>query len=140
VPKRAYWEVTQWQGKEMRNFGGCLLGVLAVALRPPDSRQVTPFKYALGCVRALIDFNLIAQYRNHTLETIAYMEEYLDRFHRMKHIFLEFRVCKPTRAQVDKQRKELRQQRAQSNMRVAPSKQRLCLDDDRDEENDLRMC
>jgi len=37
VPKKAYREVMQWQGKEMRNLGGCLLGVLAVALRQPDS-------------------------------------------------------------------------------------------------------
>ena len=33
VPKKAYQEVMQWQGKEMRNLGRCLLGVLAVALR-----------------------------------------------------------------------------------------------------------
>jgi len=32
VPKKAYREVTRWQGKEMRNLGRCLLGVLAVAL------------------------------------------------------------------------------------------------------------
>jgi len=40
---------------------------------------------------------------------------------------------------VDKQRKEQRHQRAQSNKRVAPSKRRWRLEDDRDEENDLRM-
>jgi len=100
----------------MRNLGWCLLGVLAVALRQPDSRQVIPFKHALDCVRALVDFNMMGQYRSHTLETIAYMEQYLDRFHRMKDIFLEFGVSKRTRAKVDKQRKELQNQRAQSNM------------------------
>ena len=67
------------------------------------------------------------------------MEECLDRFHRMKDIVLEFRVSKRTRAKVNKQRKELRHQRAQSNMRVAPSKRRRRLEDDRDEENELRM-
>jgi len=60
VPKKAYREVTQWQGKEMRNLGRCLLGVLAVALRQPDSRQVIPFKDALDCVWALVDFNMMA--------------------------------------------------------------------------------
>jgi len=139
VPKKAYREVTQWQGKEMRNHGRCLLGVLVVALRQPDSRQVIPFKHALDCVRALVDCNMMAQYRSHTRDTIAYMEVYLDRFHRKKDIFLEFRVSKPTRAKVDKQRKELRHQRAQSNMRVAPFKRRRRLEDDRDEENELRM-
>ena len=77
VPKNAYREVTQWQGKEMRNLGGCLLVVLAVALRQPDSTQVIPFKRALKWVRALVDFNMMAQYRSHTDETMAYMEDYL---------------------------------------------------------------
>jgi len=97
VLKKASGEVTQWQGKEIRNLGWCLVGVLAVALRRPDSWKAIPFKHALDCVRALVDFNMMAQYRSHTPETIAYMEEYLDRFHRMKDIFWEFRVSKRRR-------------------------------------------
>jgi len=92
VPKKAYREVTQWQGKEMSNLGRCILEVLAVALRQPGGAQAIPFKRALRCVRALIDFNIMAQYRSHTPDTIAYMEDYLDQFHRMKDIFWEFRV------------------------------------------------
>jgi len=80
----------QWQGKEMRNLGRCVLGVLAVALRQPGSAQLIPFKRALRCVRALVDFNMMAQYRSHTGETMTYMEDYLDTFHKMKDIFLEF--------------------------------------------------
>jgi len=139
VPTKAYRDVTQWQGKEMRNLGRCLLGVLAVALRQPDSRQVIPFKHALECVQALVDFNIMAQYRSHTPATIAYMEEYLYQFHRMKDIFLEFRVSKRTGAKVDKQRQVLGHHRAQSIMQGAPSKRRRRLEDDRDEENELRM-
>jgi len=45
----------------------------------------------------------MAQYRSHTPDTIAYMEEYLDHFLRMKDIFMEFRVTKRTQAKVDKQ-------------------------------------
>jgi len=90
VPKNAYPEVTQCQGKEMRNLRLCMLGVLAVALRQGGGAQAIPFKRALRCVRALLDFNMMAQYRSHTPDTIAYMEEYLDKFHRMKDIFLEF--------------------------------------------------
>ena len=62
IPKKACREITQWQGKGIRNLGRCLLGVLAVTLRQPDSTQVIPFKRALACVRALIDFNMMAQY------------------------------------------------------------------------------
>ena len=90
VPKKAYREVTQWQGKEMRNLGRCLLGVIAVVLRQPDSTQVQHFRPALTCFRLLLDFTMMAQYRSHTPETISYMEEYVTQFHKTKDIFLEF--------------------------------------------------
>jgi len=112
VSKKAYREVTQLQGKKMRNLERCILGVLAVALRQLGSAQAIPFKRALGYVRALVNFNMMAQYRRHTPDRIAYMEDYLDQFHRMKDIFLEFRVTKRTKAKVDKQRKQIRRQRA----------------------------
>ena len=121
----------------MRNLGRCILGVLAVALRQPGGAQAIPFKRALGCVRALIDFNMMAQYRSHTLDNIAYMEDYSDKFHRMKDIFLEFRVTKRTKAKVDKQRKEIRRQRSLMREGAAPSQRRRIRDDDRDEENEL---
>jgi len=62
VPNKAYREVMQWQGKVMRNLGRCILGFLAVALRHPGGAQAIPFKRALRCVRALFDFNMMAQY------------------------------------------------------------------------------
>jgi len=74
----------------MMNLVRYILGVLAVALRQPGGAQPIPFKRALGWVRALVDFNIMAQYRSHTPDTIAYMEDYLDQFHSMKDIFLEF--------------------------------------------------
>jgi len=39
VPKKAYREVTQWQGREMMNLGRCILGVLARALRQPGGHK-----------------------------------------------------------------------------------------------------
>jgi len=139
VPKKAYREVTQWEGKEMRNLGGGIRRVLAVALRQPGGAQAISFKRALGCVRALIDFNMMAQYRSHTLDTLAYMEDYLDQFHRMKDIFLEFRVTKRTQAKLDTQRKEIQRQRSLMREGAAPSQWRQIRDNDRDEENELRM-
>jgi len=88
VPKKAYREVTQCQGKEMRNLRRCFCRVLAVALRQPDSTQVPPFKRALTCVRSLLDFTMMAQYPSHTPATISYMEEYAMQFHVTKDIFL----------------------------------------------------
>jgi len=60
VPKKAYREVPQWQGKEMRHLGRCILGVLALALRQPGGAQPIHFKHALRCVMALVEFNMMA--------------------------------------------------------------------------------
>ena len=123
-PKKASREVTQSQGKEMRILGLCLLGVLAVALRQPDSRQVQPIRRALTCVRSLLDFTMMAQYRSHTPETISYMEEYATQFHKTKDSYLEFRISKRTQEKTDELPKELRRQRAQMRERVPPSQRR----------------
>ena len=57
----------------------------------------------------MVDFTLIAQYRN-TPDTLSYMESYLQTFHRFsKVIFLEFRTSKATRAQANRQDWELRE-------------------------------
>jgi len=101
VPKKAYRQVAQWQEKEMGNLRRYILGVLAVALRQPQSSPVIAFKHALGCGRELVDFSMMAHYRSHTSDTIAYMEHHLDQFQRIKGIFLEFRVTKRTLAKVD---------------------------------------
>jgi len=139
VAKKAYREVTQGQGIQMQILGWCVLGVLAVALRQPGSAQLIPFKRALRCVRARIDFNMMAQYRSHTAETITYMEDYLDTFHKMKDIFSEFRVTKRTRAKIDEQRRELRHDSPKTRERIAPSKRRRMRDAEREEETEQRM-
>jgi len=72
-------------------------------------------------------------------ETIAYMEDYLDRFYQMKDIFLEHRVTKRTRTNIDEYGRELRHHRAQMSERVAPSKRHRNMDADREEEIALRM-
>jgi len=94
VPKKAYQEITQWQGKVMHNLGRCISAVLASALRNPYSSQYHDFKSALKCVSALVDFSLMAQYRSHTPDTLSYMESYLQTSHWTKDIFLEFRTSK----------------------------------------------
>ena len=123
----------------MRNLGRCLVGVLAVALRQPDSTQVQHFKRALTCVWSLLDFTMIAQYWSHTDETIQYMENYVNRFHEKKDIFLKFRISKQTQAKADALRKELRRERTLVNQSVARSKRPRVREQDRQEENDERI-
>ena len=81
VPKKAYREVTQWQGKEMHNLGRCILAILVSALPNPDSSQHQDFNIILKCFGALLDFSLMTQHRSHTPDTLAYMERYLKTFH-----------------------------------------------------------
>ena len=70
-PKKAYREVTQRHGKEMRNLGRCIAAVLAFVLRNPDSSQHQDFNIAFKCVGTLVDFSLMTQYRSHTPDTLA---------------------------------------------------------------------
>jgi len=68
---------------------------------------------------------------------LIYMEDYLDQFHKLKDIFLEFRVTKRTQDKVDKQRNEIRRERTLVIERVAPSLRRRMRDDNREDESDL---
>jgi len=139
VPKEGYHRVTQWQGKEMTNMGLCILGILRVALCQPRSSEVIPFKHAPEWVQALAEFNMMAQYRSHMSETIACVEDYLDRFHKMKNIILEYRVTKCTEAKIDEQRKKLRHHSGQTSEHIAPSKWRRNLDADWEEHNERHI-
>ena len=123
----------------MRNLGRCLLGVLAVALRQPDSPQVQNFKRTLTCVRALLVFTIMAQYRSYTNETIQYRENYAYQFHGTKDIFLNFRISKQTQAKADERRKEPRCKRTLVNRSVARSNRPRIREQDRQEDNDQRM-
>jgi len=93
----------------MRNLGRGITGVLASALRNPDSSQYQDFKSTLKFVRALLDFTLMAQYRSHTPDTLSDMESYLQTFNRTKDMFLDFHSSKATRAQANRQDWELRE-------------------------------
>jgi len=93
----------------MRNLGRCISAVLASAMRNLDSSQYQDIKRPLKCVSALVDFTLMAQYRSYTLDTLSYMESYLQTFYQTKDIFLEFCTSKATRAQANPQDAELRE-------------------------------
>jgi hypothetical protein len=96
VPNKAYSEVIQRHGKKMRNLGGGILGVLTSALQFLTPAQQDPFRNALLCVRAFVDFSLLAQYQSHIPEPLGYMERYFRNFHHHKYVFQEFRTSKKT--------------------------------------------
>lgn len=91
---KSYTHTTQWQGKEMRNFARCILPILAATLNSPKPDQIGPFREAILCVRSLIYFYLMTQYKSHTDATIGYMRQYLKDFHEHRDIFRQYRAYK----------------------------------------------
>ena len=148
IPKKAYREITQWQGKEMRNLGRCISAVLGSALRNPDSSQYHDFQIALKCVSALVDFSLMAQYRSHTPDTLSYLERYLLTFHQTNYIFLEFCTSKATHAEANRHDQELPElianERAHEIHRTSAAKRRWQANQERlqrvDQRADLIRC
>src|SRR6266481_7996888 len=94
VPTKAYREVSQWQGKEMRNVGQIVPAAYATVLRAPSDAQRMPFRIGIQCVTALVDFHLMARYKTHTEQMLQYMQDYLHAFHKNKYVFREFRAGK----------------------------------------------
>ena len=105
--RKPYTEVTQWQGKELKMLGRTLLPILGATLQSPTAEQRGHFKQAILCVKGLIFFHLMAKYHSHTDRTIAYMESYLEDFHRHKEIFARFRANKMTKKSALELRQEL---------------------------------
>jgi hypothetical protein len=110
---KAYREVTQWQGKEMRNLGRILVPALASALRNPATSERIPFSKALRCVSAIVDFHLMAQYPSHTENTLEWMEKYLKDFHQYKEVFREFRRSKATTEEAREHARDVRETQQQ---------------------------
>jgi hypothetical protein len=61
-PKRAYGEVSMWQGKEIRTMTRFLLAVLTAALDNPSYQQRRVFNEAIQCTRALLEFYMYCNY------------------------------------------------------------------------------
>ena len=76
----------------MRNLARFLSPCLAIVLSAPTTASVRPWNDVLECVNGLVNFNLMCQYRQHTIQTIGFMQGYLAQFHQYKSVFDEFRA------------------------------------------------
>ena len=90
--KRTYSSIGQWHGREMRTFGHVVLICLALALVDPTDSERRPFLGAIRCVRALVDFHLLAHFESHTLQTLDSLVSRLNAFYDGQDVFLEFRA------------------------------------------------
>jgi len=67
---KQYSKVTQWIGKEMKEFGRVIVPVFPATRLNPSTSQRIPFTETLLLVKNLVYFHLMAQYQYHTEATI----------------------------------------------------------------------
>jgi len=108
TPKtKSYEEVSQWNGKEMKEMSRYLLEVVTWFLRGGRPAQLPIFNRAIECTWALLEFYMYAQYKFHDDVSLSYMEDTLCRFHTFKDVFLLGRAGKKAKAKADALRMEL---------------------------------
>ena len=78
----------------MRNLVKVILPWFAGALGRRSVIEHPIFAKALTCVRSIVDFTLISQYKSHTDKTIQYLEQYLKAFHDQKDVFKKYQKDK----------------------------------------------
>ena len=110
-PRRAYGEVSSWQGKEIKTMSRFLVGVLRSALGGPSASQRSVFDEAIECSRALVEFYFYCQYESHDEETLSCMAGALQRFHSYKGVIRQFRAGKRVTVEGKAHRKDLMVQR-----------------------------
>jgi hypothetical protein len=108
TPKsKSYEEVSQWNGKEMKEITRNLLGVVTPSPRGGSPAQCPIFNHSIDCTWALSDFYIYARYKSHDDATLSYMEDALHRFHTFKDVFLLGRAGKEAIATANALRTEL---------------------------------
>lgn len=91
-PTKSFFQLTQRTGKEMRTAIRYLLPVLTAALHNPKPEDKVRSSNAIRCTRYLVDFILLCHYNQHTDETIALLDDYLNKYHKYKDVFLKYRA------------------------------------------------
>jgi hypothetical protein len=102
TPKtKLYEEVSQWNGKEMKEMNQYLVGVVTQSLRGGSPAQHPIFNCAIVCTWALLEFYRYVRYKSHDDATLSYMEDSLSHFHSIKDVFLLWRAGKKAKAKVN---------------------------------------
>jgi len=82
TPKhKSYEEVSQWNGKEIKEISQYLLGVVTQYLQGGNPTQRPIFHRSIEYTWALLDFSMYARYKSHDDATSSHMEDYLHCFH-----------------------------------------------------------
>jgi len=104
---KSYQEVSQWNGKKMREMSRYLLGVVTQSLRGGNPAQRPIFHCPIECSQELLKFYMYVRYKSHDDVTLSYMEDALHRFRTFKDVFLLGRASKKAKAKANALRTEL---------------------------------
>ena len=85
---KTYEEVSQLNGKEIKEMSQYLLGVVTQSLQGGSPPQRPIFNHAIEFARALLEFCMYAWYKFHDDETLSYMQDALRGVHTFKDVFL----------------------------------------------------
>jgi hypothetical protein len=108
TPKnKTFEEVSQWDGKEMKEMSRALLGVVTQSLQGGSTAQSPIFNHAIECTQALLEFYTYARYTSHNDATLSYIKDTVCRFHTFKDVFLLGRAGKKAKAKANALRTEL---------------------------------
>jgi len=108
TPKdKSHEEVSQWNGREMKEMSRYLLGVVTQSLRGGSPAQRPIFNHPIECTWALLEFYMYAGYKSHDDATSSYMEDALCRFHTLNNVSLLGRAGKTAKAKANSLRTEL---------------------------------
>ena len=93
APRKAIGKNKQMTGKLFRNSVKFLVPTLYIALKDPPEDKADVFLRAEICIRYIVDFTLVAQFKFHTETTIELLNKYLAGFHEYKEVFHAFRTA-----------------------------------------------
>jgi len=89
----SYEEVSQWNGKEMKEMSRYLLTVVTQSLRGGNPARPPIFNPAIECTQVLLEFYMYARYNSHDDAKLTYLEDALHCFHSFKVVFMLGRAC-----------------------------------------------
>jgi len=85
---KSFQEVSQSNGKEMKEMSRYLPGVVTQSLQGRSPAQHPIFNRAIECTQVLLEFYMYTRYKTHDVATFSYMEDALHYFHTFKDVFL----------------------------------------------------
>jgi hypothetical protein len=110
-------------GKEMKEMGWYLLGVVTQSLRGRSPAQPPIFNHPIECTGALLGLYMYACYKSHDDATLSYMEDALRRFHPFKDVFL----LRPAGQEVKAKAYALRTELVKKRQIVKPRSAETCM-------------